>query len=78
MNVTHAAASLIQTDDLEAFGRLQRGLPADGSEWVFLGRGLGAEQPLEDDFGYRSEGTHELPLRNQYREWLSYMGEGAN
>ena len=78
LNVTHAAASLIQTDDLEAFGRLQRGLPADGSEWVFLGRGLGAEQPLEDDFGYRSEGTHELPLRNQYREWLSYMGEGAN
>ena len=78
LNITHAAASLIQTDDLEAFGRLQRGLQADGSEWVFLGRGLGQEEPLDDEIGYRSEGTHELVLRNQYREWLSFMGEGAN
>ena len=78
LNITHAAASLIQTDDLEAFGRLQRGLQADGSEWVFLGRGLGQEEPLDDEVGYRSEGTHELVLRNQYREWLSFMGEGAN
>ncbi len=78
LNVTHAAASLIQTDDLEAFGRVQRGLSTDGSEWVFLGRGFGQEQPLDDAVGYRSEGTHELPLRNQYREWLNFMSEYAN
>ena len=78
LNVTHAAASLIQTDDLEAFGRIQRGLVTEGADWVVFGRGFGEEQPLDGEPGYKSEGTHEMALRNQYKEWLSYMGEGAN
>jgi hypothetical protein len=73
LNVTHAPASLIQTDDLEAFRRIQRGLDTQGAEWVVFGRGLGAEVP-QDDGTRRAFGTSELPARNQYDAWLELMG----
>ena len=71
LNVTHAAASLIQTDDLEAFQRVQQGLHTGGAEWVILGRYAGRDEKCED--GWRGRGTSELELRNQYRAWLEYM-----
>ena len=72
LNLTHSAASLIQTDDLECFRRCQDGVTADNSEWVWFSRGV--ENDVEDERGdYVNQGTVELPQRAQYAGWLKYM-----
>ena len=77
LNITHAPASLIQTDDLEAFNRIQRGLATDGSDWVVLSRHFGGD--VEEKPGlWRGQGTSELPMRNQYRAWVGYMSGEAD
>lgn len=72
LNITHSSASLIQTDDLEQFTRIQRGLHADGADWVSFERGIGADQPIERG-GFRADGSSELAMRTQYRAWKNYM-----
>jgi phenylpropionate dioxygenase-like ring-hydroxylating dioxygenase large terminal subunit len=72
LNITHSAASLIQTDDLECFRRCQTGLPAHGSEWVWFARGVETDQ--EDERGdYVNNGTVEIQQRAQYAAWLRLM-----
>ena len=71
LNITHAPGAMIQPDDLEAFGRMQQGLVAQGNEWVLFARGLGQE--IIEETGWRAPGTNEMPLRNQQRAWLDYM-----
>ena len=75
LNITHSPASLIQTDDLEMFRRIQEGVHSRGAEWIVLGRGFGQEAP--DRGGFRGSGTSEISMRNQYRAWLRYMCAGA-
>jgi len=76
LNITHSAASLIQTDDLENFRRCQVGVDAESSEWVWFARGV--ESDVEDNHGdYRNHGTVELQQRAQYAAWLRLMSEGA-
>jgi phenylpropionate dioxygenase-like ring-hydroxylating dioxygenase large terminal subunit len=73
LNVTHAAASFVQTDDLESFTRAQIGLQSDLTDWVDISRGLGAEETVD---GISSEfATHEMVVRAQYEAWRSYMCE---
>lgn len=73
LNVTHAAASFVQTDDLESFTRAQIGLQSDLTDWVDISRGLGAEETAN---GISSEfATHEMVVRAQYEAWRSYMCE---
>ena len=38
LNVTHSAASFVQTDDLESFVRTQRGLQSRQTDWVDIAR----------------------------------------
>ncbi len=71
LNVTHAAASFVQSDDLESFTRAQAGLGSMMSEWVDISRGLGAEEP--DGEVTRGLATHELAVRAQYAAWRHYM-----
>ncbi|WP_083228813.1 aromatic ring-hydroxylating oxygenase subunit alpha [Bordetella sp. H567] len=71
LNFTHSPASLIQTDDLEMFRRIQVGVKSKGTEWVVLGRGFG--QDVSDKGGLKGFGTSEVAMRNQYRAWLNYM-----
>lgn len=77
VNVTHSAASFIQTDDAEAFMRCQAGLQVREPEWVIFARGVGAEVPDTNPAhagGVRTDtGVSELPMRNQYRAWVKYM-----
>lgn len=76
LNLTHSAASLIQTDDLECFRRCQDGLAAGNSEWVWFARGV--ETDSEDERGdYVNAGTVELQQRAQYAAWLRLMSAGA-
>jgi phenylpropionate dioxygenase-like ring-hydroxylating dioxygenase large terminal subunit len=78
INLTHSAASLIQTDDVEAFHRCQDGLAAKGAEWVYFSRGVGNE--FADDLAGHAGGTRtdggasELPMRLQFEAWSGYMG----
>jgi benzoate/toluate 1,2-dioxygenase subunit alpha len=73
LNVTHSAASFVQTDDLEAFARIQAGLQSRMSEWVDISRGLGAEEPDRERNVTRGLATHEMVVRAQYKAWLELM-----
>lgn len=75
LNITHSAGSLIQSDDVEMFRRVQGGLASEAQDWVWLNRYADAER--EEDGVRRSLGTSELVMRNQYRGWLRYMREDA-
>ena len=71
LNVTHAAASFVQSDDLESFTRAQIGLQSDMTDWVDISRGLGVEETAN---GISTEfATHEMVVRAQYEAWRSYM-----
>lgn len=76
LNITHSPASLIQTDDLEMFRRIQEGSHSRGAQWVVFGRGFGQEVP--DAGGFKGSGTSEISMRNQYRAWVDYMARGAS
>ena len=72
LNLTHSAASLIQTDDLECFRRCQTGLSAQSSDWVWFARGVDTDK--EDEHGdYVNNGTVEIQQRAQYAAWLRLM-----
>lgn len=77
LNVTHSAASFVQTDDVEAFGRVQKGLGGRLNEWVDISRGMGHETVDPDVNAPGSPSTDELMVRAQYRAWLDYMREAA-
>ncbi|MBO0750803.1 MAG: Rieske 2Fe-2S domain-containing protein [Bradyrhizobiaceae bacterium] len=73
LNVTHSAASFVQTDDVEAFVRSQRGLQSRGTEWVDISRGLGVEERDDARGVTRGLATHEMAVRAQYQAWVNYM-----
>jgi phenylpropionate dioxygenase-like ring-hydroxylating dioxygenase large terminal subunit len=77
LNVTHSAASFVQTDDLESFVRTQKGLGSRLTDWVDISRGLGDEQPDRELNATRALATHEMVVRAQYKAWLGYMREAA-
>ena len=73
LNVTHSASSFVQTDDLEAFQRTQKGLQGKKNDWVDISRGLGEEQ-ADPHYNATSESAmHEMAVRAQYSAWLNYM-----
>jgi phenylpropionate dioxygenase-like ring-hydroxylating dioxygenase large terminal subunit len=73
VNMTHAAASFIQSDDMEAFERCQDGLKTQGSDWVLVAKGLGDEIDEGNGvlFGPRSS---EVGQRAQHEAWRDLMG----
>jgi benzoate/toluate 1,2-dioxygenase subunit alpha len=77
LNVTHSAASFVQTDDVESFVRAQKGLRSQMTDWVDISRGLGAEEPDRERNATRGLATHEMAVRAQYKAWLGYMDEAA-
>jgi hypothetical protein len=72
LNVTHSAASFVQSDDAEAFVRTQRGLQSQLTEWVDISRGLGAEDSDNEYNAPRAQATDEMVVRSQYHAWLDY------
>jgi benzoate/toluate 1,2-dioxygenase alpha subunit len=77
LNVTHSAASFVQTDDLESFRRTQEGLRSTQSDWIDLSRGLGEEQADRDYNATMESAMHEMAIRAQYKAWLHYMSDAA-
>jgi len=77
LNVTHSAASFVQTDDVEAFVRAQKGLASRATDWVDISRGLGSEEQDREHNALRGAAVQELAVRAQYKAWLGYMREAA-
>ncbi len=73
VNISLAAASFIQSDDLEAFERCQDGLRAQAAEWVLVAKGLGHEVDEGEGvlFGPRSS---EVGQRMRHYAWSDLMG----
>jgi len=70
LNITHSAGSLIQSDDVEMFRRLQGGLSSEAQDWIWFNR------HMKDDKEGRGGGTSEVVMRNQYKSgYLRYMTE---
>lgn len=74
-NVVNGTASWVLTDDLEVYERVQRGLSSGAAEWLYLGRGSGADVDEPDGTRRGATGTSEVFIRAQFRAWLDYMSE---
>jgi phenylpropionate dioxygenase-like ring-hydroxylating dioxygenase large terminal subunit len=75
LNAANSPASLVTTDDHEVFDRMQETLTNGDLPWVDWSRGLHTERAKE--FGRIAEGTNEMPMRNQFREWVRLMRADA-
>ena len=63
--------SVVAHDDVRIFESLQKGLHADGNEWVSLHRGFDAAEYSATTL--TTNGTNELLMRNQFRAWAKFM-----
>jgi phenylpropionate dioxygenase-like ring-hydroxylating dioxygenase large terminal subunit len=64
--------SMVAHDDVHLFESIQRGLAAEGNEWVSLHRGFEPAE-LEGECMREAGGTSELLMRNQFRAWARFM-----
>jgi len=73
-NVVNSPSSIVMADDIEVYRRCQEGLVSDGGDWISQHRHVGRDEPYEGEGGgYVSVGSSEMPIRNQFRAWKSYM-----
>jgi phenylpropionate dioxygenase-like ring-hydroxylating dioxygenase large terminal subunit len=72
-NTVNGTGSLVLTDDLEIYNRIDMGLSSEGAEWIEIGRGL--QNDLPDAHGGRrgKNSTSEVYIRNMFDAWLRYM-----
>jgi phenylpropionate dioxygenase-like ring-hydroxylating dioxygenase large terminal subunit len=77
-NIVNGTGSLVLTDDLEIYNRIDMGLGSEGAEWLQIGRGYQTDQP--DPRGGRrgTNSTSEVYIRNMLDAWLGYMRDGHN
>ncbi|CAN5368325.1 aromatic-ring-hydroxylating dioxygenase subunit alpha [soil metagenome] len=78
VNLSHAAASLGQTDDVEAFERSQRGFETRGSEWVNFIAGPDLDRPGGERGGTFGPPASEVGVRGMHTAWLEWMTGGSN
>ncbi|WP_372617724.1 aromatic ring-hydroxylating oxygenase subunit alpha [Falsiroseomonas sp.] len=72
-NVVNGAGSLVLTDDLETYARVQDGLASQGGDWVDVQRGLGGDQDEANGMLRGQTGTSEIHLRAQFAAWQRWM-----
>lgn len=67
----NAPTSVVGHDDMLCYQAIQKGLEAEGNEWVSLHRGFtpGEKHHLEGDYN----GNNEVSMRSQYRAWAHFM-----
>ena len=71
-NLINSPSSNVMPDDVEVYRRCQEGNKTRGGEWVSLHRYLGTDRQLPDG-AVSTNGTSELPMRNQFAAWRAYM-----
>jgi hypothetical protein len=59
-------------DDVEVYARCQEGNMTRGGEWISMHRYAGTDRSLPDG-AVSTNGTSELPMRNQFAAWKHYM-----
>ena len=76
-NIVNGTGSLVLTDDLEIYNRIDMGLSSQGAEWLQIGRGYQSDLP--DPHGGRKgvNSTSEVYIRNMLDAWQGYMSNGA-
>ena len=72
VNLAASPASLVASDDLEIFERCQAGLESASSDWIDVRRGVLADERRPDG-SWRSPGTSEIAIRNQFETWKRYL-----
>jgi phenylpropionate dioxygenase-like ring-hydroxylating dioxygenase large terminal subunit len=72
-NIVNGTGSLVLTDDLEIYNRIDLGISSEGTEWLQIGRGYSSDVP--DAHGGRKgvNSTSEVYIRNMFDAWLGYM-----
>ena len=75
-NIVNGTGSLVLTDDLEIYNRIDMGLSSQGAEWLQIGRGYQSDLP--DPHGGRKgiNSTSEVYIRNMLDAWQGYMSNG--
>jgi 2-chlorobenzoate 1,2-dioxygenase len=71
-NLINSPSSNVMPDDVEVYRRCQQGNRTDGGDWVSLHRYIGTDRALPDGM-VSTNGTSELPMRNQFAAWRQYM-----
>lgn len=71
-NVINSPSSNVMPDDVEVYARCQEGNMTRGGEWISMHRYVGTDKPLEDG-AVSTNGTSELPMRNQFAAWKQFM-----
>lgn len=75
-NIINSPSSNVMPDDVEVYRRCQEGNRTHGGDWVSLHRFLGTDVAMPDGM-VSTNGTSELPMRNQFVAWQQYMLGGA-
>ena len=68
--------SVVGHDDQQCYRLMQEGLAAGGNDWVNLHRDYRPDE--QDAHDLTVNGTSELPMRNQFRAWASFMADAAS
>ena len=77
-NFVNSPSTMVNADDLTNFRRCQDGLSGDrGGDWVSFHRNAG-EDRRQGNAMHSVNGLSELPMREMFRAWSTYMSEGAN
>jgi phenylpropionate dioxygenase-like ring-hydroxylating dioxygenase large terminal subunit len=71
-NLINSPSSNVMPDDVEVYKRCQEGNMSDGGDWISLHRYVGQDRVVEDGM-VSTNGTSELPMRNQFAAWREYM-----
>lgn len=71
-NLINSPSSNVMPDDVEVYRRCQEGNRTHGGEWVSLHRYVGTDRALPDGM-VSTNGTSELPMRNQFAAWRAFM-----
>jgi phenylpropionate dioxygenase-like ring-hydroxylating dioxygenase large terminal subunit len=71
-NLINSPASNVMPDDVEVYGRCQEGNLTEGGDWVSMHRYHGTDRALPDGM-VSTNGTSELPMRNQFKAWKQFM-----
>lgn len=71
-NLINSPSSNVMPDDVEVYRRCQEGNRTEGGDWISHHRYLGTDTVLPDG-AVSTNGTSELPMRNQFAAWRDYM-----
>jgi phenylpropionate dioxygenase-like ring-hydroxylating dioxygenase large terminal subunit len=75
-NIVNGTGSLVLTDDLEIYNRIDLGISSEGTEWLQIGRGYNSDVPDQRGGRRGVNSTSEVYIRNMLDAWLGYMNNG--